>query len=184
MIEDKWVFALAIGSLCLYIIKIFLLSFSGNDISDSVDDFAVDFHDGDAQDSFSLFSFQSLLAFLMGSSWTLLAARHEWHVAESLVWILSILSGCVMMLLSAFLLSKIKLLNSQGSFDLEKSCGKVGQVYLPIPPKDKGFGQVEIIVDGRKKILKAVNNNYETIRAFTRIVVLRVESGILVVTNK
>jgi len=41
-----------------------------------------------------------------------------------------------------------------------KNCiGEVGSVYLPIPPSRKGMGQIEVMVQGRLRIVKAVTDH-------------------------
>jgi len=40
----------------------------------------------------------------------------------------------------------------------ENAIGKIGKVYLSIPEKGKGLGQVQVIVQGRLKTLNAVSS--------------------------
>lgn len=180
--NDKFILAVGLSSLLLYTLKLLLLVWGG-DHSDSLDDFSSDLGDTDAQITFSLFSTQSLLAFLMGSSWSFLAARHEWHYKGASAWFVAISLGVVMMLLSAYLLSKIKLLNVRSEFNLEKAKGHMGLVYLTIPPAGKGVGQVELVVDGRKKIFKALSLSSEKIPSFTRVKIVGLENNILIVKS-
>ena len=175
-----FVLAIGLSSLLLYVIKLVFL-FWGGDSSDSFDDFSSDLGDTDAQTSFSIFSTQSLLAFIMGMSWSLLAAHYEWNLSPFYAWISSALIGFAMMCLSGFLLSKIKSLNTQGGFKIEDAAGKTGLVYLTIPPKGKGLGQLEIIVDGRRKVLKAMTLEETSIKSFERAKVVKVENNILIV---
>ena len=127
---------------------------------------------------FHFYSYQSILAFLMGSSWALLSCRHSFYFSESLSWFASLGFGFTMMMLSAYLLSKINRLSSQSFFDMNKAVGKVGQSYLPIPSKGNGFGQVELVVDGRKRIYRAISDSEEAIDAFVQVMVVRVENRI------
>ncbi len=182
--SDQFILTVAVTSLLLYLIKVAFLFFgdSGSiETSDATDIFDADFHDAATQASFSLFSFQSILAFLMGSSWALLTFRHSFYFSEGLSWFGALSFGFMMMVLSAYLLSRMHRLSSESQFDITKAVGQAGQVYLPIPPKGQGFGQVEIIVAGRKKIVKASNNDDETIESFTKVVVVRVENRSLIV---
>jgi len=179
--SDKLIFAVAIASLLLYLLKIGLLFIGGSDSVDTVDVFDTDFHDAASQDSFSIFSTQSILAFLMGSTWTILSCKHSFQLSQGLSWFCGIGFGSLMMLFSAYLLAKINKLNSQSKFDINKAIGKVGQVYLPVPAKGKGFGQVELAVDGRKRIFKACSISDDVIEAFARVIVVKVENGNLLV---
>lgn len=181
-LNDKFILAIGLASLIFYILKLLFLVLGG-DHSDSLNDFSSDLGDSDAQMSFSLFSTQSLLAFLMGSSWSFLAARHEWHYKVAAAWFVAVSLGFFMMSLSAYLLSKIKLLNSTSEFDLGKAKGKTGLVYLTVPPRGEGLGQVELVVDGRKKILKAMTLSSQKIKSFARVEVVQVENNILIVKS-
>ena len=103
--SDQFVFTVAVTSLLLYLFKIASLFFAGVDsfeASDATDVFDTDFHDAQTQASFSLFSLQSILAFLMGSSWSLLTLRHSFYWSDGSSYLGAFAFGFSMMLLSSF----------------------------------------------------------------------------------
>lgn len=183
--SDQFVFTIAILSLLLYLFKLASLFFGGDSGSlegaDASDVFDADFHNAETEANFSVFSLQSILAFFMGSSWSLLAFRHSFYWSEPSAWFGAIAFGFAMMILSAYLLSRMHRLSSESHFDIEKAKGQTGQTYLPIPPRGEGFGQVELVVDGRKRIFKACSEEDQTIKAFTRVTVTKVDNRSLVV---
>ena len=89
MSEQTFFLYLALGSTFFFIIKIIMLFFIG----DSGEDFDSALSDADSQQSFSVFSLQSMLAFLMGSSWVYLAARYEWGYTSGLSLVVGSLFG-------------------------------------------------------------------------------------------
>jgi hypothetical protein len=50
-------------------------------------------------------------------------------------------------------------LRQEGTINYANAVGKIGSVYLPIPPHRKGIGQVEVLVQGRLKIVQAITDN-------------------------
>jgi len=59
-------------------------------------------------------------------------------------------------------------LNREVEYDLRTAVGRIGRVYLPVPAKGDGHGQVEISVSGRKKIVRAVSAG-PRLEAFTDV---------------
>jgi hypothetical protein len=50
-------------------------------------------------------------------------------------------------------------LREEGTLDYSNAIGEVGNVYLPIPPKRKGMGQVEVLVQGRMRTVRALTDH-------------------------
>lgn len=167
----------------LYLIKVLLL-FVGSD-ADAGDieiETHVDASDHiDGGESFSVVSIQSLLAFLMGAGWIGLAARREWHLDTLKSAVAAGLFGLLMATFSALLTFRIKKLNSRSTFNFKSLIGMSGRVYMTIPEKGQGAGQVEINVGGRQRIVEA-HSRKERIESFAQVVVVDVDdSGILIV---
>lgn len=177
MSEQTFFLYLALGSTFFFIIKIIMLFFIG----DSGEDFDSALSDADSQQSFSVFSLQSMLAFLMGSSWVYLAARYEWGYTSGLSLVVGSLFGTLMMLFSSWLMSLTRRLNAVPSTDLKQLVGQSARSYVVIPSKGQGFGQVEIVVAGRLRLLRAINTESKAVASFQQVKVERVEQGVLVI---
>ena len=64
-------------------------------------------------------------------------------------------------------------LNREVGYDPSTAVGRTARVYLTIPEKGKGTGQVEVSVSGRKKVLKAISSGPK-INAFSDVKVIEV----------
>ena len=102
---------------------------------------------------FSLLSMFSLLSFMMGAGWMGLACRIEWDLGPLPSAGASGGFGFFLMFLSSFGMYQMKKLNQIGKYDVRTCIGEMGQVYLRIPAKGQGRGQIQINVGGSRKIL-------------------------------
>ncbi len=112
--------------------------------------------DGGAGMMSYILSFKTILAFILGASWTGLSALYQgWSVFA--IALTSIVSGVLMMALMAFLLSLFVKLQHDSTLDMASTIGAQGVAYVTIPASGAQGGQVEILV----------NNSYKTFEAIT-----------------
>ncbi len=157
-----------IGTL-LFLIRLGFAFFSGGD-----GDFDTDVHAAAHSDgSFTLFSVLSVLAFFMGTGWMGLACRLDWGLGRLASALLASGFGVGMMLAASGLAYATRRLNRDIDYDVATAIGRTGRVYLTVPEKGKGLGQVEISVSGRKKVLRATSAG-PSIEAFADVKVLEV----------
>jgi hypothetical protein len=165
-----------VGTL-LFVIRLAMALFGG-DAGDGAD---ADIDVGDSDAAFSLFSVLSILAFFMGAGWMGLACRLDWDLGRLVSAIVSAGFGFVMMLAAAGLSWGARRLNREVAYDVATAVGHTGRVYLTVPAKGVGTGQVEISVSGRKKVLRAESTGGK-IAAFQDVVVVEVrDDGTLIV---
>ena len=75
----------------------------------------------------------------------------------------------------------VRKLNREVTYDLGTSVGHVGRVYLSVPAKGEGSGQVEVTVSGRRKVVAATSAG-PAIAAFADVRVVSVrDDGTLVI---
>ena len=177
--SDKTIyFSMAAVGTLLFTLRLVLMLIggmdAGGDFDTGIDADAggADLHGGD----FSLFSMVSILAFLMGAGWLGLTCRLEWDVGPVLSAIYASLFGFGLMLLSSFALWQMRRLSESGRYDLQNCVGHTGRVYLRIPERGQGRGQVQITVDGTQKVVDAVSTG-EAIESFATVRVTAVEEG-------
>jgi hypothetical protein len=92
--------------------------------------------------------------------------------------------GGFMMFLASAMMFGIRKLTKEASYDLNTAIGCTGQVYMTIPAKGKGRGQVTVSVSGRRKQLPAISTAKE-LKAFASVkIVAVVDDGCLVVEAK
>ena len=159
---------LALVGTLLFVIRLSIALFAGSDGGD----FDVDADIG-TDASFTLFSLLSIMAFIMGTGWMGLAARIDWGLGRAVSAVLAVGFGTTMMLLASGLMYLTRKLNREVQYDLQTAIGKTARVYLTLPPKGEGEGQVEVTVSGRKKVLRAVSTGAR-IEAFSAVTVVDV----------
>jgi hypothetical protein len=133
---------------------------------------AMDIHDS----GFGLFSMISILAFMMGAGWVGVACRTTLDLGPISTAMASSGFGFSLMFGSAFGMYQMKKFNAQGKYDVKNCIGNLGQVYLRIPERGKGHGEVQISVDGRSMMVKAVSSGDE-IESFVTVKVLEIQQG-------
>ena len=130
---------------------------------------------------FAVFSVLSIIGFFMGAGWAGLAAQLEWGLSNGVSALVAGGSGSFMMLFSSALMFLAVKLNHNVTYDLNDAVGHTGTVYLTIPAKGEGTGEITISVSGRSMTRQAVSTA-DKIDAFKAIVVEEVrDDGVYVV---
>ncbi len=124
--------------------------------------------------TFQVFSLLSILAFFMGSGWAGLAARLSWGWSPGGSAGAAVAFGTCCMFLAAWLIRSMRRLESMPVMDLRACVGTVAQVYLNIPARGQGQGQVRVNVQGRSRIVPASSTG-NALAAFTAVKVLSVQ---------
>jgi len=120
---------------------------------------------------FPLISVLSVTAFFMGAGWMGLIARVEWGLEPPIASLASVSFGFLCMVLSASLMFGARKLTQDVTYQVETAIGRTGQVYMAIPAKGEGSGQVRVSVSGRSMIVTA-NSNGPAIEAFQDVTVV------------
>ena len=167
-------FLLAVIGTGLFALRMLLMLIGG----DGGVDFDTDAVDGlDAHDTgLPFLSLLSILSFMMGTGWMGLAARREWELGGVLTALIASAFGFFLMFLLAAGLASLRRLNSEPKYDVASSIGAIGRVYLKVPPQGEGRGQIEVTVDGRRKVLPAISNGGE-LASFAAARVVGVQEG-------
>lgn len=160
-------FLLAVVSTILFLVKLGLQFFFGDvdadvDVDDSLGSL------GDSTAAFTFFSVLSLLAFFMGVGWMGLACRVSWGLGGAASASAAIGFGLALMGLSSGLMYAVRQMSEEGGYDVSTAVGNTARVYLTIPAKGEGQGQIEVIVSGRRKIMPAISSS-TSLAAFTAV---------------
>lgn len=153
----------AVFSTILFLIKTIVFSFTGGD-TEVTTDFNSEF---EVETSFHFISIQSILAFFMGFGWLGLACLKQWGFSLKLTGLCSAGFGLLLMFFSAYLMFLVKKLNHRVVNDYSACIGKIGKAYTAFEPHAEG--QIEVDVNGRLSIEKAVNNTDTRIESFEQI---------------
>jgi hypothetical protein len=142
---------MAVVGTLLFLIRLGVTYFGGNS-----GDFDVD-ADFDSDSSFTFLSVLSILGFFMGAGWMGLACRLDWRLGRFASSFIAAGFGFAMMLAASGMSYYARRLNQTIEYDLRTAIGRIGRVYLTIPEKGQGHGQVEVSISGRKKVIRAVS---------------------------
>lgn len=191
-----WYFAITVT--IIFIIKLLLTIFAFDSGDFSVDtpdidmDTSVDFDgdmDGDmhfdsditsdtsSDTSFVLFTLDSILAFLMVFSWTVLMCINQFELSVAVSVISGIVLGFLVLVGYSFILSKIKKLETGQVRDVYPEIGQKGTMYLS---STDGKGQAKFSVDG-KYIIYTIHTKGEVIPTGKNVVVVSRDKALLIV---
>ena len=159
--------AMALVGTVLFLLRLALAMFG-----DVLGDFEIDADTG-TDASFTLFSLLSVMAFIMGTGWMGLACRFDWGLSRPVSVVIAVGFGALMMFLAAGLMYVTRSLNRTVTYDLQTAVGKTARVYMAIPARDAGQGQVQVTVSGRLMTLDAVSDG-PALDAFTDVLVVDV----------
>lgn len=170
-----WAIALIASAILVLQILAMVLGFGDLDSSD------FDELDLEGADGSGYISFRSLTGFFGGFGWTgviLLEGGASFLVATGA----GLVVGAALMFAVASFMRFIYSLRESGTINYANAIGQVGTVYLPIPPLESGPGQVQVLVQGRMKIVAAYAKAPETIPSASKVRVLAlVDTGTVLV---
>ena len=110
-----------------------------------------------------ILSIRSIGAFFTGFGWTGAAAIQNGLGTGTATFAATIVGG-IFLGLVVYLMGYLHSLREEGTLNYKNSIGEVGTVYLPIPPNRKGMGQIEVMVQGRLRIVKCVTDHDKKIQ--------------------
>ncbi len=115
-----------------------------------------------------IFSIRSIGSFFTGFGWTgamFLQNGHSVGVAT----LAATLVGSLILAGFLGLMRWLHSFKSDGTVNYKNAVGNVGSVYIPIPPKRKGMGQIQVEVQGRLSVVNAVSDSEEKIENRTAV---------------
>jgi membrane protein implicated in regulation of membrane protease activity len=174
-----WLVALPFS--VLFIIQTILTLIGGDGINAEGDaDLAVD---GDTGIDFQFLSIKNLIAFFTIFGWVGVVSLGS-GVSPFFSLVLATFAGLVMMAIMASLMYFMGKLNENGTKNLNQSRGKVGTVYLIIPPKRQGMGKVQINFQGFQTLDAMTDEDDEIANGKMVEVVEVINNEILLVKTK
>ncbi|TAH34876.1 MAG: hypothetical protein EYC70_13800 [Planctomycetota bacterium] len=139
-------------------------------------------HHADSGMAAQYLSVQGITAFFMGFGWAGLSAYagFGWRLVPSFG--VALAGGVLMTLLVATLFRGVRRLEASGTLNLDAAMGAAGEVYLTVPARGKGQGQVRVVLADRQRIVNAVSDGSELpTRSRVRVVRVNTDNTVTVV---
>lgn len=139
---------------------------------DSDSDVDLDADDGAGGGS-SILSIRTITAFFAGFGWSGVACLDAgFSLLTTLV--ISVVVGSVFMFGVFALMRFLYGLRYSGTLDYRNAIGQVGTVYLPIPGEMSTPGKIEVLVQGRLRVVDAFNKSTDLLPNRSRVKVIDV----------
>lgn len=139
-------------------------------------------HDADVLSGFRLFTLRNFIIFFTGFGWAGIFGVHAGFTPFVTV-LLAFVVGLMLMVGVASLFFFMTKLTQSGNIDLANALNTSGRVYLPIPGKRSGIGQVQITVQGAVREVEAITDE-ETLATGTPITVVEVVNDDILVVKR
>ena len=146
-------------------------------------DFDADGMDAGEGGDTGLFSIRTVGAFFTGFGWTGVSMLYNGYGLGAATFAATVV-GMIFLGMVLYLMRYMFSLREEGTLDYSNAIGEVGNVYLPIPPKRKGMGQVEVLVQGRMRTVRALTDHDKKLgnRTAVRVKALIDQQTLLVVS--
>lgn len=133
--------------------------------------------------SFRLFTFQSVMAFLVVFGWTGIAMAANASIPAFVSLLVALLAGAAALFLTAWLFFTVMKLQNDGNVKLTNAVGIDGEVYIPIPAGGQGQGKVSLLVQGRWVECDAITIGLEPLKTKQVVKVVGVQGGSVLVVE-
>lgn len=175
-----WIIALPSTLTFLFIM---ITTFIGGDMDSDMPDADAEI-DSDGGIGFQFITFKNLVGFFTIFAWVGLACIKS-DFSATVTILVSFISGLAMMFVMAGIYYLLSSMVDDGTLVVDNAIGRLGEVYMNIPPKGEGLGKVQISVQGAMREMDAISNEEEMLMMGTVIKVTEVIDGhILLVTKK
>jgi len=132
---------------------------------------------------FQFISLKNIVAFFTVFGWSGIGFI-SMELAPVKVLAYSAICGLAMMFIMASLFYFMSKLAENGTLRMGNAIGKLGEVYLVIPAKRGGMGQVQINVQGSMRTLDALTDDEETIPTSSIVQVMNVIDDHILLVKK
>ena len=104
--------------------------------------------EGDGDGGLALFSLRGIMSMAAVAGWSGLV-MHEAEIPLVLTVSLAAAFGFIVMVAIAWFMKLATKLQQNGNLDIGYAIGKVGTVYIPVPPKMNGSGKINLTIQER-----------------------------------
>ena len=115
----------------------------------------------------ALISFRTVTAFFVGFGWMGIVLLDA-GLTTVLAIAIAVCVGCFFVVVVFYLMKELLGLSEKGNIDYSNAVGQTGSVYVTIPAKGEGRGQVQLKVQGRLREMSAMTNEDEDLKTGLR----------------
>lgn len=159
-LSEQIFWGIAILFSALFIIQIILGFISGDIDGVSAEGDADVAVEGDTGIDFQFLSVRNMLAFFTIFGWTGIICLGS-DLSPILSTLIATVAGLIMMFIMASIMYFMGKLTEDGTLKIKNAIGKSGNVYLPIPARRSGMGQVQIQVQGLQTLDAITDHDLE-----------------------
>jgi len=179
---EKIYWLIAVPFTAIFLVQL-ILTFIGGDFDHPTDATGHDVSfDQDHGIGFQFLSIKNLVGFFAIFGWTGIAMLHGGK-SIGLVVIVSSIAGLLMMLIMATIMYYLGKLSEDSTLNLKNAIGKVGTVYLRIPPQRSGTGKIQVNVQGFQT-LDAITDDMEELKTGAVVEVIDIISNEILLVKK
>ncbi len=133
--------------------------------------------------NFPLLSIRNFVVFFTVFGWSgIVGIRLEFTMIRTIAF--ALIMGFITMLIVAYIYYMFLKMASERTDKIEYALGKVGDVYLRIPPQNTGKGKVQLAVQGAIRELAAITDSKEELKTGTTVKVIEIIDDELVKVEK
>lgn len=159
-LSEQIFWGIAILFSALFIIQIILGFISGDIDGVSAEGDADVAVEGDTGIDFQFLSVRNMLAFFTIFGWTGIICLGS-DLSPIVSTLIATVAGLIMMFIMASIMYFMGKLTEDGTLKIKNAIGKSGNVYLPIPARRSGMGQVQIQVQGLQTLDAITDHDLE-----------------------
>lgn len=134
-------------------------------------------------DGLTLFSIRGIVAMFCVAGWAGVVFV-DIGLGNTLSIVLAVICGVAALVGMAYLMKAVLKLQSSGNIQLGLAVGKIGEVYIPIPPKGEGRGKINVTVQERFMEIDAISVCDETLKTGDTVRIISTDESGLVVVEK
>ena len=190
---ERVFYLIAISSTLVLVIQLFLnlIGLAGHDVDTGLSappelpaDFGVEHADLQAHSTgMALISVRTITAFFVGLGWGGVAMLGT-GAPLPLTLIVAVGIGIVFLFVVFYLMKGLFGLSESGNIDVRNAVGQTGTVYIPIPGRGKGSGQIQVVIQGRLREVAAIAESDEGLPAGASVEVVRLMGASTMVVRK
>ncbi len=131
----------------------------------------------------ALISFRTITAFFVGFGWTGIVLLDA-GLNTVLAIVIAVCVGCFFVVVVFYLMKELLGLSEAGNINYANAVGQTGTVYVTIPAKGEGKGQVQLKVQGRLREIGAMSNHGEDLKPGMPVKVVEILGGSTLLVQK